>query len=564
MAALFRQNKTRQEPDEQDRRIAELIDEGKLLHTLIDNMPDHIYIKDRSSRFLLANQKIADTHGLKSGRDMIGKSDHDFYPKELADKYYRNEQDIIKSGKPLIGIEEKALDEKGNEIYLSTTKIPFRDDKGNILGIVGIGRDITQRKQAETRLLENTEELQHLNALLEERQEEIQQQAEELAAQAENMQMANLELQKLTVAVSETDNVVLILDAEGNFEWVNKSFTRVYGQTLEEYVDSYGHNILQGSHNPHIRQILEKCRESGKTIRYQTESTDKDGNKIWTQSTLTPVFDDDKKILRYVAIDADITALKKAQEMINRQKTELEKRGKQLEKANITKDKFFSIIAHDLKNPFHSILGFSDLLVKNFTGIEDKKKREYLGIILESSRYAHNLLENLLNWSRAQMDSIKYIPEKMNLYESLEEIHRVLRSSIEKKNIHFENRIPEDAYAWADSNMIQAILRNLLSNAIKFTPENGKIEVSTRQTDDKIVLSVKDTGVGISPDQQKKLFEFGEFHTSAGTDGEQGTGLGLVICHEFIKKHGGSLQVKSETGKGTTFYFDIPVSNPQE
>jgi PAS domain S-box-containing protein len=544
-----------------DHPDTELFDEGKLLHTLIDNMPDHIYIKDRSSKFILANQKIASTHGLKSGSEMIGKSDHDYYPKELADKYYRNEQEIISNGRPLIGIEEKALDEKGEEIYLSTTKIPFRDQNGNIIGIVGIGRDITIRKQAETKLFEHAEEIQQVNTLLEEKQEEIRQQAEEIATQAENVQMANLELQKLTVALSETDNVVLILDAEGNFEWVNKSFTRVYGQTLEEYIHQHGRNLLKGSHNPHIREILSRCRESGETIRYQSGATDKNGKKIWTQSTLTPVFDERKQIIRYVAIDADITALKKAQDLINRQKSELEERGEQLEQANLTKDKFFSIIAHDLKNPFHSILGFTELIVRNYDEIDDARKREYLGLINESSQYAHNLLENLLNWSRTQTDQIKYNPARIKLNSLVLDIFRILHSSMEKKNLRFENRIPENIQAFADPNMIQTVLRNLLSNAIKFTPENGSITVIAEAGGDRIVVCVQDTGMGIPEDQQKKLFSFGEFHTTKGTEGEQGTGLGLLICHEFVKKHGGTLRLESSPGAGTAFYFDIP-SNP--
>lgn len=558
MSPLSNHKNPGKDPDEKDHLDPELFDEGQLLHTLIDNMPDHIYIKDRSSKFILANQTIANTHGLKSGRDMIGKSDHDYYPVELADKYYMNEQEIISSGKPLIGIEEKALNEKGEEVYLSTTKIPFKDKKGKIAGIVGIGRDITERKNAELKISEHAEQLQHVNTLLEEKQEEIQQQSEELASQAENLHMANLELQKLTVAVSETDNVVLILDAEGNFEWVNKSFTRVYGQSMEEYSGKYGRNLLESSHNLHIAEIITKCKNSGKTVRYQSEAQDKNGNKIWTQSTLTPVFNDQKQIIRFIAIDADITALKKAQDLISQQKSELEIRGKQLEKANITKDKFFSIIAHDLKNPFHSILGFTDLIVKNYDDIGDERKREYLGLINESSQYAHNLLENLLNWSRTQTDRIKYDPSTIELCSLVQEIYLMVHSSVEKKNIRFENSIPENTFSFADSNMIQTVMRNLLSNAIKFTPENGSITVSAESSEERVTVSVQDTGIGIPEEQQKRLFDFGEFYTSAGTGGEQGTGLGLLICYEFIKRHGGNLNVRSETGKGSTFYFDIP------
>jgi len=540
----------------------QLFDEKQLLYTLIDNMPDFIYIKDTDSNFIVANQKIMNVHGLKSRDQLIGKSDHDFYPRELADKYRGNEQDIIRTGKPLINIEERCLDEKGKDIYLSTTKIPLQDADGKIIGIVGIGRDITDKRKAEEKLMDHADQLQQINALLEEKQEEVQQQSEELSAQADHLRLINQELEKLSVAVSETDNVVIIMDADGNFEWVNNSFTRVYGYTLEQFIKERGKNILQGSHHPKIEDILAKCRESGKTIRYQTETRDKDGNAIWTQSTLTPLLNADEQIIRFIAVDTDITAIKKAQEMINAQKAEIELQRDQLEKANITKDKFFSIIAHDLKNPFHSIMGFTDLLIKNFNDFEDTKKQEFLGLINESSQYANNLLDNLLHWSRTQTDRIKYSPIKFDLHSLVNEIQLLLHGNAEKKQLALLNLVPEASYVYADRNMIHTVLRNLVSNSIKFTPEEGTISVEAVPEEDFIHVSVKDNGVGIPLDKQGKLFSFGEFHSTSGTAGEPGTGLGLIICFEFIKKHEGELSFYSESGKGTTFTFSLPCQEP--
>lgn len=540
----------------------QLFDEKHLLYTLIDNMPDFIYLKDRNSKFIVANQKILDVHGLKSRDQLIGKSDHDFYPEDLADKYLWNEQAIIRTGKPLINHEERCLDEKGNEIYLSTTKIPLHDENGTIIGIVGIGRDITDKRKGEEKLLDHSEQLQQINVLLEEKQEEIQQQSEELAAQADHLRHANQELEKLSVAVSETDNVVIILDAEGNFEWVNNSFTRVYGYTMDQFIQERGKNILEGSHHPNIQDILTKCRDSGKTVRYQTETEKNDGSVIWTQSTLTPVLNADKQIIRFVAVDTDITAVKKVQEVVNNQKAEMELQRDQLEKANITKDKFFSIIAHDLKNPFHSIMGFTDLLIKNYHDFEDTKKLEFLGLINESSQYANNLLDNLLLWSRTQTERIKYTPIKFDLHSLVNEIQQMMHGNAEKKQLALLNLVPEASYVYADRNMIHTVFRNLVSNSIKFTPAEGTISIEAVPKEELIQVIVKDNGVGIPLDKQGKLFSFGEFHSTSGTAGEPGTGLGLIICFEFVKKHGSKLSFDSESGKGTSFTFNLSREEP--
>ncbi|MEE9461013.1 MAG: PAS domain-containing protein [Bacteroidales bacterium] len=540
----------------------QLFDEKQLLYTLIDNMPDFIYLKDTDSKFIVANQKLIDVHNLKSRDQLIGRSDHDFYPKELADKYKLNEQTIIHTGKPLINHEERSLDEKGNTIYLSTTKIPLHDADGTIIGIVGIGRDITDKRKTEEKLLDHADQLQQINALLEEKQEEVQQQAEELSAQADNLRLINQELEKLSAAVSETDNVVIILDEDGNFEWVNNSFTRVYGYTLDQFIQERGKNMLEGSHNPEIKDILAKCRDSCKTIRYHTETMDKDGNVIWTQSTLTPVLNAEKKIIRFVAVDTDITAVKKAQDMVNNHKAEIELQRDQLEKANITKDKFFSIIAHDLKNPFHSIMGFTDLLIKNYNDFEDTKKLEFLGLINESSQYANNLLDNLLHWSRTQTDRIKYSPIKFDLHSLVNEIQHMLHGNAEKKQLALLNLVPEASYVYADKNMIHTVLRNLVSNSIKFTPAEGTISIEAIPKEEFIHIIVKDNGVGIPLDQHGKLFSFGEFHSTSGTAGEPGTGLGLIICFEFIKKHGRELSFSSESGKGTSFTFVLASYEP--
>jgi len=414
---------------------------------------------------------------------------------------------------------------------------------------------------AEAKLIEHAEKLEHANTLLEEKQEEILQQAEELAAQTENLIKANQELEKLSVVARETDNVVIILDAEGNFEYVNNSFTKVYGYTLEQFVQSKGKNILQASFNPDIIDIMTKCRDSKETIRYQSEAINNDGKTIWTQSTLTPILDDQKNITRFVAVDSDITALKKAQEIINQQKKEIENQRDELERLNNTKDKFFSIIAHDLRNPFNSILGFSELLIKDFANIEDQRKKEFIGLIFESSQNAHNLLENLLQWSRTQSDSIKFNPSELSLSHIIGENLHLFHVSLEKKNITFTSEIDANTTIYADKNMTGTVIRNLLNNAIKYTPDGGKISIKCQDKGGFMAIDVADTGIGINSEDLPKLFHLEEFHTTLGTEGETGTGLGLIVCQDFIQRHGGKISVISEPGKGTTFTFTLPKSN---
>ena len=245
--------------------------------------------------------------------------------------------------------------------------------------------------------------------------------------------------------------------------------------------------------------------------------------------------------------------------MIRAQKAEIELQRDELEKANITKNRFFSIIAHDLKNPFHSILGFTDLLIKNYDEFDDCRKQEFLRLINESSQFANNLLDNLLYWARTQTDRIKYSPIRFDLHSLVNEIQQMMRVNAEKKQLALLNLVPEATYVYADRNMIHTVLRNLVSNAIKFTPSEGTISVGADPEDDFLCVSVKDNGVGIPPEKQDKLFIFGAFHSTPGTAGEPGTGLGLIICNEFIRKHGVELRLTSATGEGTTFAFGLPL-----
>jgi len=535
-----------------------LFDELELLQSLINNMPDLIYVKDMDSKFLITNDTHARMLGLDSPAKMIGKTDFDLHPRELANNYYLSEKELMTSKKPVISREEEVIDKKGNRMYLSTTKFPLLDSKGECYGLVGIGRDITDRKKAEFKLVKHAEELQQVNTLLEEKQEEILQQTEEMQTQSEIMNTTLIELERVSHAARETDNVVLVLDADGNIEWANESFHRIYGLTIEEYIKEHGPSLLESSFNKNIKEIYERCRETGESVQYETETIDKNGATRWVQSNLTPVLNAEREIVRFIAIDSDISALKNAQAMINDQKKEIEAQRDKLQKLNNTKDKFLSIIAHDLKNPFHSILGFSDLLVKNGDGIEKEKQATYIQLINESALYAHGLLENLLQWSRSQTDQIKYSPSSIDIFELLTEVQHITVASLEKKNLSFTSAVPKGTIVFSDSNMLNTIFRNLLTNAIKFTPEGGTISIDLQDMGEKYKISIIDSGIGMEKEDIDRILSVEEYHSTAGTSGEAGTGLGLIIVSDFVKRHGGVLSIDSVPGKGSTFSFTLP------
>ena len=242
----------------------------------------------------------------------------------------------------------------------------------------------------------------------------------------------------------------------------------------------------------------------------------------------------------------------------------LEKSKSKLIESNKTKDLFFSIIAHDLKNPFNAMAGFIELLLEDFDKFNNQKKKKFLGYIYESIQNANKLLENLLLWSRSQQNRIDFKPEKINLKSIAEESITILKHTASNKKITIINKIEKNLFVNADKNMLLTIFRNLISNAIKFTKVDGEISILSNIISDKnkhklVQITVKDNGIGIPKENRENLFNLSIKTTSMGTEKEKGTGLGLVLCKKFIIKHGGKIWFESEINKGSDFHFTIPL-----
>ncbi len=243
-----------------------------------------------------------------------------------------------------------------------------------------------------------------------------------------------------------------------------------------------------------------------------------------------------------------------------RAKKQIEEQAINLKQSNDLKDRMFSIIGHDLRSPLSAAKLKMDFIMR---GIVDPKGENFLDEtifgLLKTMDEALNLLQNLLGWAKSESDQIQMIPEKLDLNDLVEQTFRLLKLSSDHKKIEMQNNVPQDIFAFADNNMIKTVLRNILSNAIKFTPVEGVIKINSKPGKKKVILEIEDNGNGISKEDIKKILNPNEHFSKLGTEKEPGTGLGLVLCQNFVHKNGGTLKIRSEVGQGSIFYFDLPL-----
>jgi signal transduction histidine kinase len=249
---------------------------------------------------------------------------------------------------------------------------------------------------------------------------------------------------------------------------------------------------------------------------------------------------------------------------IEKQNQMIVSKNAELEELNYTKDKLFSIIGHDLGNQFNIILGFLDVLVSNFKKLDQAKVETHLHNINNSSKQAYNLLENLLTWARMQTNQIQFNPEKLEVKTKITDSVKLFEGACARKTIRIEVKDFEEIMVVADENMFSTVFRNIVSNAVKFTPENGSIIIFAERKNGYCKITIQDNGVGISKEDLTKIFKIGSKHRTRGTQGEKGTGLGLVLCKEFVEKQGGYLTVKSKEGKGSQFSFTLPLAKSHD
>ena len=406
-------------------------------------------------------------------------------------------------------------------------------------------------------ILVQAEHLKDANERISKKNNELEKQKWEITNQAIQLRKANIELLKLSKVASETDNAIGIFDKDGNIEWVNNAFTKMYGYTLDQYKKEKYKNIKQSSDNPNIKQAIDTCINESKSIVYEFKTKSREGKELWAQTTLTPVVDKDGKTINLIAIDSDITKLKQAEKEIIQQKKEIEQQRDKLAVSNATKNKFFRIIAHDLRNPISTLVSSTNVVFNDFDTYNREQTKNIIAQLNRLSQTTFNLLENLLDWSSSQTGEIIFNPKPVDIYFVVIENVELIKRKIEQKKIKLITELPEHFIAYADEDMIKAVVRNLLSNAVKFTPDKGTIEILAKSFNDTISITVKDTGIGIDPNDLPKLFRIDQHHTTPGLSNEKGSGLGLILCKEFVEKNGGTITIDSIPGKGTAITFTL-------
>lgn len=472
--------------------------------------------KDKTIEYVFSHQRVTKVNDAMldqyraSRENFLNLTPNDFFAHDL-DFGKRVWRQFFDSGKLHFESSERRFD--GSQMYIEVDYICVYDSRNRISGHFGIQRDITERNRADKMLI-NSESRYRTH------------------------------IQKTPLAAIECDREFRLTS------W-NPAAEEIFGYSEEEAIGKNSNLIVADNKVFYVSKILQQVVDNGITSIHTLENKTREGKIITCEWYYSPLFATDGSTTGMAAFAINIT------ERIEAEKS-LKENEVRLGDLNATKDKFFSIIAHDLKSPFNATMGYSTLLLeqikaKDYDGIE-----EYAESIQKSSQRAIDLLKNLLEWSRSQTGRMSFNPEYLDMAPLINDTAELLKDSAIQKSISIAKKIPASVKVFGDKDMINAILRNLISNAVKFTHPGGMIQISAEQQPDDWMISVNDNGVGIRKNDIEKLFKMEETHSTYGTQNEVGTGLGLLLAKEFVTKHGGKIWVESEAGKGSTFFFTIP------
>lgn len=479
--------------------------------SLIHHSSDPIFSFNPNETYRFVNEAFA-RHFKKEPEDIIGKTPHDIFSYEEAEKRLTLVRKVFRNGQKG-EIEVKVVTPTGDVHYFLTMADPIKNEQGEVIYVTCVSKDITERKLAEKALSITEEKFRRI---------------------VENS-LSGMYFYYL----DHNDRLIFNGANPAADKIMGLSHEPLMGKTIEEAFPNLANTSVPAQFRSIAKGELEaqefeiNYQEGMISGFYSVQVFQTESNTITVHFT-------------------DISERKKNETLLKQQAAELQK-------INITKDKFFSIIAHDLKSPFNAIIGFTDLLLTNFNHLDEATLLKGIRTIESASSQAYKLLENLLLWAQNQTGRGQYNPEKLNLNRQIRESIHYIESTALNKGIRIINNIKTDYHIFADKNMIDTILRNLVSNAIKFSYSGSNIVISAIELDGEVNVSVSDNGTGIAPGKLTAIFEIDKRTNTVGTENEQGTGFGLVLCKDFIDRQGGNIWVESTLGKGSTFTFSFPL-----
>lgn len=462
---------------------------------------------------------------------------------------------------------------------------------------------VSNRKLKDTNI-DLERQVQIRTAEISQQKEELLTQSEELQAQSEELERSNLELQKLSVVASKTDNAIVIMDGQGNFEWINEGFTNLYGLTFDEFLEKRGRNIFEVTSTPEIKRELNRCINEKKTVSYEFYYEGESGNNVWAQTTITPILDEKDNIINLIAIDSDITKLKLAEQEIIQHKSEIEaqrdfsdqqkdfieQQNRELEKhrtrleqlvkertseleiakehaeeSDRLKSAFLANMSHEIRTPMNAIIGFANLL--KTPDLSKEEIDEFNQQITLNSSTLLQLIDDIIDISKIEAGQLIFEKKYFNVNSMLNDLLVTFtqkKNSVYSKdlNLRLQSGIENSSFTiYTDPLRLQQVISNLVDNALKFT-DQGFVEfgyiVEDNPSFPMIRFYIKDTGIGLTPEQQKLIFTRFTKIENDKNKLYRGTGLGLVISKSIVNLLGGQIYVESEFGKGSTFYFTIP------